>query len=78
MVHSCADFVNLPLVLVTVFLFFYSQCGSALGNHEMGCMYVHILIIIMHNYYYMGVGWGVEGSMLEAWMKSHKSEVAII
>ena len=25
-----------------------------------------------------GVGWGVEGSRLEAWMKSHKSEVAII
>ena len=24
-----------------------------------------------------GVGWGVEGSRLEAWMKSHKSEVAI-
>ena len=22
-------------------------------------------------------GWGVEGSRLEAWMKSHKSEVAI-
>ena len=24
-----------------------------------------------------GAGWGVEGSRLEAWMKSHKSEVAI-
>ena len=24
-----------------------------------------------------GVGWGVEGSRLEAWMKSHKLEVAI-
>ena len=24
-----------------------------------------------------GVGWGVEGSRLEAWMKSHKSEVSI-
>ena len=24
-----------------------------------------------------GVVWGVEGSGLEAWMKSHKSEVAI-
>ena len=24
-----------------------------------------------------GVEWGVEGSRLEAWMKSHKSEVAI-
>jgi len=22
-------------------------------------------------------GWGVEGSRLEAWMKSHKSEVAV-
>ena len=36
--------------------------------------------IIIHYYYYYycrGVGWGVEGSRLEAWMKSHKSEVAI-
>ena len=26
---------------------------------------------------FRGVGWGVEESRLEAWMKSHKSEVAI-
>ena len=24
-----------------------------------------------------GVGWGFEGSRLEAWMKSHKSDVAV-
>ena len=29
------------------------------------------------NTYVGGWGWGVEGSRLEAWMKSHKSEVAI-
>ena len=29
-------------------------------------------------YIYVGEwGWGVEGNRLEAWMKSHKSEVAI-
>ena len=50
MVHSCADFVNLPLILVTVFFVFLSV--SALGSHEMGCMFVRIRIIIMHNYYY--------------------------
>ena len=31
-----------------------------------------------YKYIYVGEwGWGVEGSRLEAWMKSHKSEVAI-
>ena len=30
-----------------------------------------------HSCFCRGVGWGVEGSRLEAWMKGHKSEVAI-
>ena len=37
-----------------------------------------MLLLYIILYIYVGEwGWGVEGSRLEAWMKSHKSEVAI-
>ena len=46
-------------------------------------IYIYILIFldnIFHldaHYVVWEWGWGVEGSRLEAWMKSHKSEFAI-
>ena len=44
----------------------YSHCGIPLPRTN------------IFFYFYVGEwGWGVEGSRLEAWMKSHKSEVAI-
>ena len=37
-----------------------------------GCLFSFVSFVNVGEW-----GWGVEGSRLEAWMKSHKSEVAI-
>ena len=37
-----------------------------------GCLFSFVSFVSVGEW-----GWGVEGSRLEAWMKSHKSEVAI-
>ena len=41
------------------------------------CVTLLLPILLASARFCRGVGWGVEGSRLEAWMKSHKSEVAI-
>ena len=61
------------LILRPIYLFSVSQKTDGL------CEGYGFRVSINHYYCYCrGAVWGTEGSRLEAWMKSHKSEVAII
>ena len=85
--HACYiwivnDITDCNTCLFSVLVFFCFRKGSVCVSCVCVCLAVNSpvcyiwIVNDVTDSNCRGLGWGVEGSMLAAWMKSHKSEVA--